>query len=83
MSLIGFAIVLVLLLIFILQNTESVKISYFAASGHLPLAVALLLAAVGGILLAGLAGGLRIWQLRRRLRRSHQRTAARSDEQGA
>jgi len=61
------AVVLVLLLVFILQNTRSVKISYFTANGTMPLGVALLLAAVGGVLLAGVVGSLRIWQLRHRL----------------
>lgn len=64
-----FAALLVLLLVFILQNTQSVQISYFGASGNVSLAVAMLLAAVAGILLAAIAGSLRIWQLRRRLRR--------------
>lgn len=68
-----FAVVLVLLLIFILQNTQSVQISYFAATGHVPLAVAMLLAAVAGVLLTAIAGSLRIWQLRRRLPRSSRR----------
>jgi uncharacterized integral membrane protein len=69
-GLIAAAIVLVLLLIFILQNTQSVSVSYFGASGHLPLGVAMLLAAVAGVLIAVIAGSLRIWQLRRYLRRS-------------
>jgi uncharacterized integral membrane protein len=68
-SLIAGAIVLVLLLVFILENTQSVKISYFGAGGHISLGVALLLAAVGGALLVGLAGIGRVFQLRRRLRR--------------
>ncbi|GAA5169241.1 MULTISPECIES: lipopolysaccharide assembly protein LapA domain-containing protein [Amycolatopsis] len=63
-----FTAVLVLLLIFILQNTQSVQISYFGATGHVSLAVAMLLAAVAGVLLTAIAGSLRIWQLRRRLR---------------
>jgi len=62
------ALVLVLLLVFILQNTESVEISYFTADGTMPLGVALLLAALGGILLAALVASLRIWQLRHRLK---------------
>jgi uncharacterized integral membrane protein len=62
------ALVLVLLLIFILQNKESVKVSYLSASGTMPLGVALLLAAVGGILFAALVASLRIWQLRHRLK---------------
>jgi uncharacterized integral membrane protein len=65
-------LVLVLLLVFILQNTESVKVSYFTADGTMPLGVALLLAAVGGVLLAGLVASLRIWQLRHRLNKPKQ-----------
>lgn len=61
------AFVLVILLVFVLQNTKSVKVSFFAANGHLPLGVALLFAAVGGILLAAVAASLRILQIRRRL----------------
>ena len=61
------AIVLTLLLVFILQNTKAVKISFFTAGGSMPLGVALLLAAIGGIFLAAIAGSLRILQLRRRL----------------
>ncbi|WP_208115561.1 lipopolysaccharide assembly protein LapA domain-containing protein [Labedaea rhizosphaerae] len=68
-----FAVVLVLLLIFILQNTQSVRISYLGAAGNVSLAVAMLLAAVAGVLLTAIAGSLRIWQLRRRLPRSPRR----------
>lgn len=60
-------LVLTLLLVFILQNTKQVKISYFTAHGALPLGVGLLLAAIGGVLFAGVVGSLRIWQLRHRL----------------
>jgi uncharacterized integral membrane protein len=63
------AIVLVLLLIFILENTQSVKISYFGAAGHISLGVALLLAAVGGALLVGLLGAARVAQVRRHVKR--------------
>jgi uncharacterized integral membrane protein len=63
------AIVLIVLLVFILENTQSVKISFFGASGHLPLGVALLLAAIGGALLVGIIGAARIVQLRRHVRR--------------
>src|ERR1022692_2284974 len=61
------AVVLALLLVFILQNTRSVKVSFFTANGTLPLGVALLLATIGGLLLAGVVASLRIWQLRHRL----------------
>jgi uncharacterized integral membrane protein len=69
-----FAVLLLLLLIFILQNGKTVDVSYMGAHGHLPLGVALLLAAVSGVLLVVLAGAARISQLRtvaRRHRRAH------------
>src|SRR6516225_4697233 len=69
-----FAVILLLLLIFILQNGQKVDISYMGAHGHLPLGVALLLAAVCGVLLV-LAGTARISQLRATARR-HRRADA-------
>ncbi len=71
-----FAVVLLLLLIFILQNGAKVDISYMGAHGHLPLGVALLLSAVCGVLLVVLAGAARISQLRTVARR-HRRADAR------
>jgi lipopolysaccharide assembly protein A len=71
-----FAIVLLLLLIFILENGKTVDIAYFGAHGHLPLGVALLLAAVCGVLLVVLAGAARISQLRATARR-HRRADSR------
>jgi uncharacterized integral membrane protein len=71
--LIAGAVVLILLLVFILENTQSVKISFFGASGHLPLGVALLLAAIGGALLVGIVGTARIVQLRRHVKRRRRR----------
>ncbi len=63
-------IVLVFLLIFILQNSASVTVHYFGASGTLPLGVALLFASVGGALLVALIGVARVFQLRRFARRA-------------
>ena len=76
---IAFAVVLLLLLIFILENSHTVDVSYFGAHGHLPLGVALLLAAVFGVLLVALPGTARIIQLRgtaRRHRRADAKPAA-------
>ncbi len=69
-SLLAGAVVLALLLIFILENTQRVKVSYLGANGHLPLGVALLLAAVAGALVIGVVAMARILQLRRRARRT-------------
>lgn len=63
------ALVLLFLLVFIVQNDQSVQISFFAAEGVIPLGVALLLAAIAGILLVAIPGSLRILQLRRAARR--------------
>jgi uncharacterized integral membrane protein len=71
-----FAVVLLLLLIFILQNGAPVNVSYLGAHGRLPLGVALLLSAVCGVLLVVLAGAARISQLRTVARR-HRRADAR------
>jgi len=59
------AIVLVFLLVFILQNPDPVRIRFLGFAGELPTGVALLLAAVAGLLLVAIPGGLRILQLRR------------------
>ena len=71
-----FAVVLLFLLIFILQNGRNVGISYLGMHGHLPLGVAMLLSAVCGVLLTILAGAARISQLHAVARR-HRRADAR------
>jgi uncharacterized integral membrane protein len=55
--------------VFILQNGAPVQISFFALEGTLPVGVALLLAAIAGILLVAIPGSVRILQLRRAARR--------------
>jgi lipopolysaccharide assembly protein A len=72
-----FAVVLLLLLIFILQNGKSVDVSYFGVHGHLPLGVAMLLAAVCGVLLVAFAGTARIVHLHATAKR-HRRAGARA-----
>ncbi|MDF0531573.1 LapA family protein [Tsukamurella sp. 8F] len=59
------AVVLLVLLIFILQNLEAQKINLLFWTVNLPVGVSLLIAAILGALVVGLAGGLRIFQLRR------------------
>ena len=73
-----FAVILLLLLIFILQNSAQVSVSYLGMHGHLPLGVALLLAAVCGVLLVVLAGTARIGQLRATARRHRKVDAKRA-----
>jgi uncharacterized integral membrane protein len=61
---VGF-VILILLLVFILQNTDSTTIHFFVWEWNLPVGVAILLAAVCGGLLTVAAGTARIVQLRR------------------
>jgi uncharacterized integral membrane protein len=69
-AVVALGVLLLLLIIFIAQNTRRTTVSFLAWDGNVPVAVALLIAAVTGLFLAGLAGTLRILQLRRRVRRT-------------
>src|SRR5271167_25427 len=64
-ALIGGFLTLILLLIFIAQNTASTPFTFLGWHWSLPLGVAFLLAAVGGGLLTVAVGTARILQLRR------------------
>lgn len=74
-------VLLLLLIIFIAQNTRKVEITFLVWSGQAPLAVSLMAATAAGIFLVVIAGSLRILQLRRRVRRheKHATTTAPSD----
>lgn len=58
-------LILIVLLIFITQNTVSAQFAFLGWHWSLPLGVAILLAAVCGGLITVLAGTARIFQLRR------------------
>jgi uncharacterized integral membrane protein len=57
-------VVLVLLIIFILQNQEYVQVKFLGWEGAVSLGIALFIAAVGGGVLVAIAGAARIIQLR-------------------
>ena len=65
------AVVLVLLLVFILQNDQHVQIHLYGAHFNAPVGVALLMAAALGVLLVVVPGAGRIIQLRRKARSLH------------
>ncbi len=65
---VGF-LILILLLVFILQNTDSTTVHLFGWQWSLPVGVAILFAAVSGGLLTVAAGTVRIFQLRRAAKR--------------
>lgn len=54
----------VALLIFVVQNTESVRLGFLGWHFTLPIGVAILVAAVAGLLVMAVAGSIRIIQLR-------------------
>ncbi|TVT28466.1 DUF1049 domain-containing protein [Amycolatopsis rhizosphaerae] len=64
-------VLFVFLLVFILQNLGNVTVNFLAATGTMPLGVAMLLAAVAGALVVALVGAARIMQLRRVTKRAH------------
>ena len=59
------ALLSVVLIVFMLQNTRAVRIDFLWMNGSLPLALALLIAAAGAALLTMTVGAARITQLRR------------------
>ena len=69
-ALIAGFVILILLLVFIMQNTDSATVHFFGWDWNLPVGVALLLAAVCGGLLTVAAGSARIIQLRRAAKRN-------------
>lgn len=65
---IGF-LLLILLIVFILQNQQSVELNIFAWSGAFPAGIAFLLFAIGGALFMALIGVWRMLELRRQIKR--------------
>jgi uncharacterized integral membrane protein len=66
-------VLIVLLVVFVLQNTDSAPVEFLWLDGDAPVAVLLLIAAAVGMAIAALVGSLRIMQLRRRIKRERRR----------
>jgi len=64
------AVLAIALIIFLAQNTRSTEITFLWMTASTPLAVALLIAAVGSVLLTLMIGTARIAQLRHLIRKS-------------
>ena len=67
---------LIVVVIFIIQNAHAANISFLGVHLVLPLALALLLAAIAGALLMAAAGTARITQLRQIMRRDRRKSQA-------
>jgi uncharacterized integral membrane protein len=70
-------VVLVLLIVFILQNQELVQVKFFGLEGAVSLGMSLFIAAVGGGVLVAMAGAARIIQLRAAAHRRRVQTGRR------
>ncbi|MGZ5418330.1 MAG: lipopolysaccharide assembly protein LapA domain-containing protein [Nocardioides sp.] len=65
-------LLLIMLIVFILQNSTKVEVQFLGMSGTIPLGMALLIAAVGGGVVVAIAGVARVTQLRMNARRTRQ-----------
>ncbi|WP_139977612.1 LapA family protein [Nocardioides litoris] len=72
-AVIAAAVLIVLLVIFVFQNTADARIQFLWLDGQFPLAAALLISMVAGMVVVALVGSLRILQLRRRVKRENKR----------
>lgn len=69
------ALVTILVLIFIAQNTDATDVRYLGVEFSLPLGVLILFAAIAGALIMALFAGFRILQLRMRARKARKMSA--------
>jgi uncharacterized integral membrane protein len=69
-GLIGTALFLILLIVFIGQNSRKISLHFFGWHGQFSLALTILLSAVIGVLLVAIPGSVRILQLRSALRKN-------------
>lgn len=62
------AILLILLLVFIVQNSDKATLQLFAWQWNFPIGVGMLIAAIAGALIMALVGGVRMAQLRKQVK---------------
>ena len=63
------AILTIVMMVFILQNLDSAKVSFLAWEYEIPTGIAMLLSAVAGALITAAVGGVRILQVKRQARK--------------
>ena len=68
-------LLLILLIVFMLQNSTKVEVHFLGLSGTIPLGIALLIAAVGGGVVVAIAGVARVTQLRMNARRTRRQAS--------
>lgn len=65
---VGF-LLLIVLIVFMMQNQHEVPMNFLGWSGEFPAGIAFLIFAIGGALIMALVGGWRMFELRRQLRK--------------
>ncbi|MCZ9295191.1 LapA family protein [Corynebacterium yonathiae] len=68
---VGF-LLLIVLIVFMMQNQHEVPMNFLGWSGEFPAGIAFLIFAIGGALIMALVGGWRMFELRRQLRKQAQ-----------
>ncbi|MCE5288972.1 MAG: lipopolysaccharide assembly protein LapA domain-containing protein [Nocardiaceae bacterium] len=63
------AFLTIVMMVFILQNLDSAKVSFLAWEYEIPTGIAMLLSAVAGALITAAVGGVRILQVKRQARK--------------
>lgn len=69
-------LLLILLIVFMLQNSTKVDVTFLGMTGTISLGLAMLIAAVGGGVVVAIAGVARVTQLRMNARRTRRGTSA-------
>ena len=77
LALIAGCLLLILLLIFILQNQQSAELNFFSWHFQFPSGVGFLLSAIAGALIMALVGGVRMLELRRQVKKEKKLLASR------
>ncbi|MCS4536299.1 lipopolysaccharide assembly LapA domain-containing protein [Corynebacterium sp. HS2168-gen11] len=78
-ALIAGALLLIALLVFIMQNQQQLDLTIFVWQFTLPVGIGFLLAAVTGALIMAFVGGVRMFQLRRQIKKIRVQLAATQD----
>lgn len=65
---VGF-LLLILLIIFIMQNMQQVELNFLSWTVHFPAGIAFLIFAIAGALIMALVGGWRMFELRRQMKK--------------
>lgn len=78
-ALIAGALLLIALLVFIMQNQQQLDLTIFVWQFTLPVGIGFLLAAITGALIMAFVGGVRMFQLRRQIKKIRVQLASAQD----